>query len=746
MLADFFIIFYWWLLLLFLGLLFLPLAFSLFKSFWDRGWIFAKTIAILIFSYLIFLLGTLHILPFFKETAVLVLLVFIALFVRWFSVKENRKNFFEEFKNNWKVFLLEEVIFFSALLFWSFIRGFQPDIEGLEKFMDGGFVNSILRSGWFPPRDMWFAGESINYYYFGHLQAAVLTLLSGLDSSVTYNLMIATVFAFTFSATFSLTSNLVFSSAELRPKLKNLILAGLISAFLIALGGNLHSAVYGLKNSKGSYWYPDATRFIGHNPNNPNDKTIHEFPIYSFVVADLHGHMNNIPTVLLFLAILLVYAKKLWQMEKGKKDLWVLKKELAALAFLLGVMYMTNSWDFPIYGVIFGLTTLMIIARKSFGQKSSLTPAPESPTFQRGDEWQSIWGFRRGVSSPGKGKPRASARGGFTLLNQWLVILAKVFANGLTVLFLSVLVALPFALTFNPMTDGIARVNAHSLFWQLLVLWGFFWFIAFGFVVFALFRLFKSRLELEPADWLILVSVLWATVLIIIPEIIYVKDIYIAEYHRANTMFKLVYQSFMIYSISAGYVFFRIKNSISKRTPLLWFGYFLLFLIGFLAHMVYPYFAIRGYYGSLKEYKGLAGLGFMERLYPDNYKALLWIKKNISGQPVMLEAVGDSYTLYNQISAFSGLPTIEGWLVHEWLWRGGYDLPGARATEVETIYQGEDEAAAERLLKDYGVEYVFVGSLEKEKYPDLKTERFDLLGKVVFVSGETKIYHLDRLD
>ncbi|MBU2591973.1 MAG: glutamate--tRNA ligase [Patescibacteria group bacterium] len=43
-----------------------------------------------------------------------------------------------------------------------------------------------------------------------------------------------------------------------------------------------------------------------------------------------------------------------------------------------------------------------------------LTPAPESPTFQHGDEWQSVWGFRCGVSSPGKGKPRASARGGFT--------------------------------------------------------------------------------------------------------------------------------------------------------------------------------------------------------------------------------------------------------------------------------------------------------------------------------------------
>ena len=38
------------------------------------------------------------------------------------------------------------------------------------------------------------------------------------------------------------------------------------------------------------YWYPNATRFI-HN-------TIHEFPLYSFVVSDLHGHVLDIPIVL----------------------------------------------------------------------------------------------------------------------------------------------------------------------------------------------------------------------------------------------------------------------------------------------------------------------------------------------------------------------------------------------------------------------------------------------------------------
>ena len=44
--------------------------------------------------------------------------------------------------------------------------------------------------------------------------------------------------------------------------------------------------------------------------------------------------------------------------------------------------------------------------------------------------------------------------------------------------------------------------------------------------------------------------------------------------------------------------------------------------------------------------------------------------KTIEGQPVVLEANGDSYSDYERVSAMTGLPTVLGWYVHEWLWRG----------------------------------------------------------------------------
>ena len=55
--------------------------------------------------------------------------------------------------------------------------------------------------------------------------------------------------------------------------------------------------------SFGDYWFPNATRYIGYNPDTA-DKTIHEFPSYSFVLGDLHAHVINIMFVLTVVALL----------------------------------------------------------------------------------------------------------------------------------------------------------------------------------------------------------------------------------------------------------------------------------------------------------------------------------------------------------------------------------------------------------------------------------------------------------
>ncbi len=737
---DFGTILLWWVYIFGIGIVFFPLTKKIFHNFFDKGYLFSKTIGILFSSYLVWLLASLKILPFYKESIWLVLVIGLLINLLISTHKPRSPSKTPLSPNPYHlppIIILEELMFLGTLIFWSYIRGFQPDIQGLEKFMDFGFVNSILRSKFFPPQDMWFAGKSINYYYFGHYITAFLTRLTGINSAITYNLMIATLFAFCFSLTFSLTANLVYwwkkISLQLSPKtyhLSPMITAGLIAALLVSLGANLHPSFYNIKmkifkkpycDGALTYWYPNATRYIGYCPD-VEDKTIHEFPSYSFIVSDLHGHVSDIPFVLTFLALCLTLFIKI--KEEKEINVFSIFKSHFLIPGLLAIMFMTNQWDVPIYVMVLGFTL--------------------------------FWGYYQNF--------------GF----KWKTI-AYSLLTGLLLVIPVIPLILPFQFGFDPIAKGIDFVHAHSLFYQLLILWGVPWFFGLAFLVFLFGKKIKPKqifkkenlvkwfskilgvqieikkensslqvtsYKLIPTDIFVLILFLVSTLLIIIPEIIYVKDIYISSYHRANTIFKLTYQSFIMFSISIAYVFVRIKSSLKKcfSSSILTFAFCILIF----ALLVYPNYSIPGYYGKLeaKNYKGLYGLNFLDRLYPDDYKLITWLNEKIVGQPVVLEAVGDSYTDYERISMATGLPTIEGWLVHEWLWRGSYDEPGKRSSEVQTIYESKDVSQTTELLKTYNVKYIVVGEMEKTKYPNLNEGKIKQIGKKVFESNKTALYEI----
>src|SRR5579872_4574995 len=368
-------VFQWWCVLFLIGIIFLPFVTKLFASFFDKGYIFAKIVGLIFISYVMMVLGSAHIAPFTLPTLLGILL--FSLLIQ--GIIAQKTQFIPVVAKTWKIFLSEEVIFFVALFFWSYIKSFQPDIHGLEKFMDYGFINSILRSTYFPPKDMWMTPLSINYYYFGHLMTALLTRLTLLPSNITFNLMLASLFAFTFTQGFSLGANFVYlfkKHAQVKIRVVSLFFVGLITAFLLTFGGNLHALytfftpyqndnpvpptqlVFSPMTFPNQYWYPNATRFIYH--------TIHEFPIYSFVVSDLHGHVLDIPFVLATIAFLFsVYSTKDLSSMGGNgvfkisTTLTYWKKEIIFLSFMFAIMYMTNAWDGAIY---FLLTILVFIA------------------------------------------------------------------------------------------------------------------------------------------------------------------------------------------------------------------------------------------------------------------------------------------------------------------------------------------------------------------------------------------------
>jgi len=202
-------------------------------------------------------------------------------------------------------------------------------------------------------------------------------------------------------------------------------------------------------------------------------------------------------------------------------------------------------------------------------------------------------------------------------------------------------------------------------------------------------------------------------------------------------------------SISSGYIIVRIASTINPgKFKILnifniYYVYLLFTILFLILVMIYPYFAIKSYYGDLRTFVGLDGIAYMKQRLPDDYKAIMWLNQNIKGRPVIVEAQGDSYTDYGRISANTGLPTVLGWTVHEWLWRGSYDIPAPRIEDVRLIYESDDLEETKKILRKYRVEYVYLGKLEREKYTNLNGSKFEGLGKVVFETGQTKIYKLN---
>ncbi len=710
----------WYLLALVLGAAAMPLTGRLFRRFQDRGWMFSKVTAIAVSGFLTWFLVAVKIIKFTTMTCIVVTLVCAAASLILYC--REQKAGFECIPFAYlDLVYAEELLFFAAFLLWTYFAGFHPAAYGTEKFMDYGFMEAMMRSKTLPATDLWYSQGKINYYYGGQYFAVFLTKLSGAKVELTYNLMRTFVAGLAFAMPFSLVHQMVtdrLGKTGSRWKKALPSVTGILAGISVSIAGNMHYVVYGqiipfIRKLKGeevsSYWFPDATRYIGFNPD-VEDKTIHEFPCYSFVLGDLHAHVVDIMFVLLLLGLLYAWMKKVRTTElsgesMSRKQFWkkqLLMPQLLAAGALLGMFHWTNYWDFVIYFVV---TCGAALFMNIIGQKGKIR-----------------WAL--GVTA----------------------------AQAAEILILAMVIILPFTLQFDTsnMVQGIALAKHHSLPHQLLVLWGLPGILTILFVVSLLVEklrgaeqksLYHLLTSIRLPDLFAVLLGLCAIGLVLIPELVYVRDIYENGNARANTMFKLTYQAYIMFGMTMIYVIFRLlvigKNKILK--VLAFIGLFLfVWTCGYFGNSVHSWF---GEVWKPSQYKGLNATAFLETDFPEDVNGIRWLKENISDAPVVLEANGDSYSEYERVSAMTGLPTIMGWYVHEWLWRGNLSDLNAKIEEIQEIYTSTDEARVKELLEEYNVSYIFVGSCERNKYgADLNNDLLKSLGEVVFQDSEYPTY------
>jgi YYY domain-containing protein len=554
-------------------------------------------------------------------------------------------------------------------------------------------------------------------------------------------------------------------------------------------------------------WFYQPTRVI--------DRTINEFPAFSFLLSCFHAHV----LALAFTIVAIALALNLFLEHDGKGLLvygrgWRLPLTLGVTALIIGGLFTMNGWDLPTY---LGLAIVCIALQQwlAHGSRPSIElvldtfiacanvaalsfllyvpfylnfispsqgigivgPADRSPL---GNEVL-IYGMfafvflslllasalkRWSAVRPSSGASLPATGDAPVAISRW--------RTRLGVLSLLLVVAIELAAsglihnsTTLMVTGIIAVLGASSVLYQL-----------------------RDR----PRAFVLLLGTV-AFALVAGCELFFLKDVFAGNYPRMNTVFKFYFQAWALLSISCGAgVYFILENfrpaavlskvqrqledgsevvaeefksetSSSGRRGLrrqlggvLW-GAALLMLL--LAGAVYP---LVGTYARTNHYaqrtNSLDGLAYLQTCNPrtppycdydthGDYEAIRWLNAHVTGNPVIVEAVGPDYSSYARISAFTGLPTPMGWVGHEYQWRvnwldNGFNAIdfGRRAGDIDTIYTDPHPAVVLSLMARYHAQYLYVGLLERAKYPTANLQRFSAFMQVVYSADGVTIYRV----
>ncbi|MFW6383781.1 MAG: DUF2298 domain-containing protein [Halodesulfurarchaeum sp.] len=738
----------WLALFLGLSLLALPAASGLFRDFADRGAGLAVPLAFAVIALLAYWIGRIR----FGLVAALLAVVGLGALSLWAlrrGVSIDRRRYRDA-----------AVVFTLAYLLLIGIRLFRPGAYpgGGEKFLDFGLLASLLRATSLPPMDPWFAGETVQYYYGGHMLAAVFAELTATPARFAYNTALAGYFAAYVTAAWGLAGNL---AARLDRPYR---VGGALGAVFVGLAGNLSTPVRflagilpgeagtalarafgleitGLAEGPMAFHYWDASRVIHADPAGES-QLITEFPFFAFLNGDLHGHMMS-PTFLLLGA---AFAFAYWvRPAADRRGRWL---RLLAVAPIGGLLVITNTWSAP---AVFGLTALALY----FGPAPPWTLFPEV--------------LRRRMETWTDGRPIAADG---TRLGLAILLTAGIAVLG--------------ALTVFPFLTGAASGRSigvlptpRSNLGGLVLVWGAFlgitagylaarasrkrwWGVAVGIaglvVLTAAVRATALALFVPPllGGWYLLraredlgfetVLAIGALGLLVLIEFIYVVEQ--AGPGRMNTVFKIGAQAWAIWAVSGGAMAawlvgpdgprkpladavsrarhrlenwgepIRTVSGSSKRQRLA-----AMVLAGLLVGLlIYPVFGTAWAVGSSSGEPTLDARAYVATDHPEEVDAIAWLA-NRDGQPTMVSAPGtEIYRWVNGPSSLTGVPTVAGW-VHEVGYRG-QDPYWDRVRDVEIIYETAEHRSRMALLEKYDVTYVYVGPIERSRYdpPDLARE------------------------
>lgn len=794
-----------WLASMAVGLAALPIAVRLCWRLPDAGAGLAFALGVTLAGYLYFLLRSASIIPAGAGGALLAI-VLLGLSGAWVAGSGLRR-----LARPGRVFagavVAAGLFTFLFFVFVSF-RSYLPAIEHTEQPMDLMYLSTAMESEGYPPEDAWLAGNRASYYYFGYVQAAMLSSASGVPSSTGFNLHLGFVFAAAGTAAASLGTGLTrwlagrdgrrFAVWGGGAALAMLLFAGSLSTWFewAAAHGRYSAGLYDAfgverllpcgdsgapdppdcfagSTDRTTAWYPTenwwwfrASRVLPQEP--PPYDTITEFPAFSFVLGDLHPHLMSIPLVALMIAV----AAVTW---RGARPLGLeahrhTPEVSVVLAVLIGALAFQNAWDLVTFA---GLFAVAVLARNLRGRspRDALLPSAGylGPIaglaallyFPWYADFSSQAGGIYAYTGTGTRPAHEFLQFGVLLAPAAVFLAWRAWRRPGATLdalpFAAVAPAVPLAgwvalaAVRGDLTTGLETRTAGG--WVTLsalgaLLWGL------GAVVLAEFGHSRTTAAITTI-------ITFGVLLLFGIELFFIRDVFYPS--RFNSVFKLSYQAWVLLSVAGGAV---IVAALANR-QLAGVRAAAFPAAGLLvASLLFPVLAAPARTNGFTTETSIDGLAYVARNDPDEYALTRWISGNTPRGSVIIEASGrrwevDSsgvativdtrvqYTDASRISARTGRPTPLGWDGHEAQWRGTSAATAAeislRQDLLDSVYlAGDDAGRVLQAMSDAGADYVVVGRVELDRYPAETLPQFDRFLERVFEAGDLRVYRLPR--
>ncbi|MFQ5576406.1 MAG: DUF2298 domain-containing protein, partial [Anaerolineae bacterium] len=563
------------------------------------------------------------------------------------------------------------------------------------------------------------------------------------------------------------------------------------SGFTSAVPG-LQTLVRGIIGFGGALGGVPVPEYNFWDPSRVIPNTINEFPYWSFLFADLHPHMIGIPFTVLFLGLLYAWLVRVTSGElqvaprRVKAGYWV------ALAFVLGAIAIINTWDLPTY---LGLAVAAFAVSRYRAARGPLTLSGATALALKTAGFGAVvlaaallmyrpfFAHYRALDvGLGVVKDKISLDQFFKLWGFFLLVilswlwlelrhprdrLAPLRALGL------------FARRWNTLPHltelyrGLVTASgggyrlalggmALLLVAALLLAVAQFYTLAFLLPWAGVALLLLLRRKTSAGQAFVELLAFTGLLLLVGVQLVFLKDFLGGgDYYRMNTYFKFFIQVWVLFGLAAAAMLAALWRSMGRwrwRRQLAWS---VTVVVLAFSSLIFGVLGTRTrldnrFPGNRPAEKTLDGMAYMTvgqfdwdgvtYTLRDDYEALKWLQANVTGTPIIAEAKMGYYREWGmRVAAYTGLPSILGGL-HQSEQHFPEEL-GRRDGLVNQFWFAADETQTLALIEQLGIEYIYLGQLERALYGPGPQARFDSLARrgaleVVFQNQRTVIYRV----